>query len=84
MTVIGDSNSNSGGTMVHATAQKSAETARILLDRIRINQQISRKDYLYLAFIILSNASLSEAERRQINRLFDDVQTGRLPLFDEA
>lgn len=68
--------------MVRVTAQKSAEAARRLINRTRLTQQISCKDYFYLTSVILADTSLSEAERRQINRLFDDVQTGHLHLID--
>lgn len=61
---------------------KVSLSARQLLDQIQETQQISRKDYLQLTSVILADTSLNQAERQSINRLFDDVQTGRLHLVD--
>jgi hypothetical protein len=68
--------------MVRSTARKSIETARQILDRIKLSQQVRRQDYFLLTSVILADTSLSHAERQQINRLFDEVQTGHLQLVD--
>jgi hypothetical protein len=68
--------------MVRITTQKSAEAVQQLLDRVRITQQLSRSDYLYLTSLILADTSLNNVDRRRINRLFDNIQTGQLSLVD--
>jgi hypothetical protein len=68
--------------MVRITTQKSAEAVQQLLDRVRITQQLSRSDYLYLTSLVLADTSLNNVDRRRINRLFDNIQTGQLSLVD--
>ncbi len=53
-----------------------------LLERILTAGQLNRWEYLNLMSAILSNRELSEADRHQINRVFDYVQTGRLKLIN--
>lgn len=43
---------------------------------------MSRQDHLRLTSAILSDNEITEEERRQINRAFDYIQTGRLKLVD--
>ena len=61
---------------------KGNSTPKQLVDRALAAQQITRQDYLLLTSALLSASDLTEAERRDINRLFDTVQTGRLKLID--
>jgi hypothetical protein len=44
--------------------------------------QMSRQDHLQLTSAILSDHQMTDDERRQINRVFDYVQIGRLKLVD--
>jgi hypothetical protein len=44
--------------------------------------QMSRQDHLQLTSAILSDPQMTDEERRQINRVFDYVQIGRLKLVD--
>jgi hypothetical protein len=44
--------------------------------------QMSRQDHLHLTSAILSDHQMTDDERRQINRVFDYVQIGRLKLVD--
>lgn len=68
--------------MVRLTSKKSIPNSQQLLNRIRVTQQVSRQDYFHLTSVILADISLTVEERRCINRLFDDVQAGRLQLVD--
>ncbi|WP_088892104.1 hypothetical protein [Leptolyngbya ohadii] len=68
--------------MVRITSKKSIPNSQQLLNQIRAAQKISRQDYFYLTSAILADTSLTVEERRCINRLFDDVQAGRLQLVD--
>lgn len=53
-----------------------------LVEQILSAGQISRQEHLQLASTILSDFHITEEERRQINRVFDFIQIGRLKLID--
>lgn len=53
-----------------------------MVERIISAGQISRQEHLQLTSTILSDHKISDEERRQINRIFDYVQIGRLKLVD--
>jgi hypothetical protein len=43
---------------------------------------MNRQEHLQLTSAILSDYRITDEERRQINRVFDYIQTGRLKLVD--
>jgi hypothetical protein len=51
-----------------------------LVNRIIFSGRLSRQDHILLTSKILGNSYISDGERRQINRIFDRVQTGQLKL----
>ena len=53
-----------------------------LTERIIRSGQMSRQEHLQLTSLILSDNKISEQDRRQINLIFDYIQTGRLKLAD--
>ncbi|HEY9798477.1 MAG TPA: hypothetical protein V6D30_22785 [Leptolyngbyaceae cyanobacterium] len=53
-----------------------------IVDQILLGGQLSRQEYLQLTTAILSDYNVTDEERRQINSIFDEVQTGRLKLVD--
>ncbi len=53
-----------------------------LIDQILAGGQLSRQEYLLLTTAILSDYNVTDEQRRQINSIFDEVQTGRLKLVD--
>jgi hypothetical protein len=55
---------------------------QLLVDQILLDGQVSRQDYLLLTTTFLSDYSTSEEERRQINRVFDNLQTNQLKFSD--
>jgi hypothetical protein len=55
---------------------------QLLVDQILLDGQVSRQDYLLLTTTFLSDYSTSEEERRQINRVFDNLQTSQLKFID--
>ncbi|MBD2055500.1 hypothetical protein H6F88_05600 [Oculatella sp. FACHB-28] len=61
---------------------RSNLTIRQLVDSITTSGKMSRQDHLRLTSAILSDNEITEEERRQINRTFDYIQTGRLKLVD--
>lgn len=70
--------------MVRATQNRSNLPIRRILDRIFQLQQINRQEHLHLASVLLANQRLTTEERRQINQIFDQIQSGRIKLVDEG
>jgi hypothetical protein len=68
--------------MLWTVASKVSSNLQSILDRVLEVGEISRKEYLQLTSAILADYRMSDEERRQINRVFDYVQTGRLRLTD--
>jgi hypothetical protein len=58
------------------TQSASNQGITALIERILTAGQLNRWQYLKLMSAILSNHQLSDTDRRQINRIFDYVQTG--------
>ena len=53
-----------------------------LVDKIIASGKMDRQDYSLLTSTIIADGEVSDIERRQINRIFDYIQTGRLKLVD--
>ncbi|MBD2003882.1 MULTISPECIES: hypothetical protein [Cyanophyceae] len=56
------------------------EQIQHMVDRILSSGQLSLNEHLQLTTAILSDYNVTDGERRQINRIFDEIQTGRLKL----
>ncbi|NER39637.1 MAG: hypothetical protein F6J93_37830 [Oscillatoria sp. SIO1A7] len=54
-----------------------------LVEQILESEQIKRLEHLELTSAILSDKNITEEERRQINRIFDYIQTGRVKIVYE-
>jgi len=61
---------------------QSNQTTKQLVDRILNSGQLSRREYLQLVSTILSDYKVTDEERSQINRVFDEVQIGHLKLVN--
>lgn len=61
---------------------QSSTTIKQFVERIINIGQISRLEYLQLVTTFLSDYKVTDEERYQINRIFDDLQIGRLKLVD--
>jgi len=68
--------------MVWTIQSKSGIVLRQMVDQIISAGRINRQEHLQLTSAILSDYSITDEERRQINRVFDYVQSGRLKLVD--
>jgi acetamidase/formamidase len=53
-----------------------------IVDRILRSGKMSRQDHILLTSTVLAEGNVSEVNRRQLNRLFDHIQTGQLKLID--
>ncbi|MEB3360265.1 MAG: hypothetical protein VKK04_26310 [Synechococcales bacterium] len=58
------------------------ENIRRLLTQIETSRKISRFEHLQLMTAILSNQVETAQERRLINKIFEDAQTGQLKIVD--
>ena len=52
------------------------------VDQIIVSRQISYRQYHQLSAAILADGRVDEEERRQINRLFDAIQSGYVKIID--
>jgi hypothetical protein len=52
-----------------------------LVEQILRTGQMSQTQHFKLASALLSNQQMNETDRRQINRAFDCLQTGRVKLI---
>ncbi|MGI2903586.1 hypothetical protein [Tolypothrix sp. VBCCA 56010] len=57
-------------------------TVKKIVDRILRSGKMSRQDHILLTSTVLAEGNVSEVNRRQINRVFDRIQTGQLKLID--
>lgn len=51
-----------------------------IVERIITSGQISQQEHLQLTSAILSDQITTASERRQVNRVLDYIQTGRLKI----
>jgi hypothetical protein len=61
---------------------QSETVVKPVVDRILRSGKLSPQDHDLLTSVVLNRNDISEAERRQINRIFDHIQTGQLKLTD--
>ncbi|KOP24064.1 hypothetical protein AMR41_22010 [Hapalosiphon sp. MRB220] len=59
---------------------KSDLTVEAIVNRIIVSGEMSRQDHVLLTSLVFTNCEIDETGRRQINRIFDYIQTGRLRL----
>ena len=70
-------------TSTHKTVNSQSEIAvSKIVDRIISSGRMSRQDHILLTSTVFADGKSSDAGRRQINRIFDHIQTGRLQLVD--
>lgn len=68
--------------MIRAVQSQSNPSIHAVVQQILRSGEISRQEYSQLASAILSGHQVDDEERRQINRVFDYMQIGRLKLID--
>ncbi len=61
---------------------QSNQTLKPIVERILNTGRLSRQEHLYLVSSFLSDYKVTDEERNQINRIFDDIQTGHLKIVD--
>lgn len=60
----------------------SRQTIKPIVNRILKTSQMSRQEHLQLVTTFLSDYKVTDDDRSQINRIFDDLQTGRLKIIN--
>lgn len=60
----------------------SNQTIKLIVDRMLKTGQLSRQEHLQLVTTFLSDYKVTDEDRSQINRIFDDLQTDRLKIKD--
>ncbi len=73
---------NKRNSMYTTVNNQSESTIKTIVDRIISSGELSKKDHILLTSTVLADGEVSDGERRQINRIFDYIQTGRLKLVD--
>lgn len=69
--------------MAKKSAAISNSIIRQQIDLCLNSERITRREYLQLTSIVLSNKNIVEEDLNQINRVFDRVQMGRIKLIDD-
>lgn len=67
---------------MRSTQSQPKATLYQLVDHILAAGEISRQDHLQLTSILLAEQKLLESDRNKINRIFDQISTGRLKLLN--
>lgn len=61
---------------------QSSQTLKQMADRILTIGYLSRFEYLQLVTTFLSDYKVTDDERSQINRIFDQLQTDRMKIVN--
>ncbi|AUT03223.1 hypothetical protein CLI64_23980 [Nostoc sp. CENA543] len=66
----------------HKTTNSIDTTTKQIVDRIIRSGKMSSQDHHLLTSTVFSHHRMSDEARRQINRVFDYIQSGQLKLID--
>lgn len=64
--------------MVRQNPTPSNLSIHQLIGRILESNEIGRQQHLQLTSAMLGDKNMTDEDRRQINRIFDQIQTGRI------
>lgn len=68
--------------MVKDAQQRSLPNIQQLIREVINSGKLTRQEYMALTLAILSNQRLSEDDRHQINRVFDNIQAAQIKIVD--
>ncbi|MCS6813565.1 MAG: hypothetical protein NZ772_08360 [Cyanobacteria bacterium] len=68
--------------MVKDGQQRSLPNIQQLIREVINSGKLTRQEYMALTLAMLSNQRLSEDDRQQINRVFDNIQTAQIKIVD--
>jgi hypothetical protein len=66
----------------HNLQDQSEMSVKQIVDRILRSGKMSRQDHTLLTSTVFNQRDVREGERRQINRVFNHIQTGQLKLVN--
>ncbi|HEY9691218.1 MAG TPA: hypothetical protein V6D15_03390 [Oculatellaceae cyanobacterium] len=49
-----------------------------IVERILLSGQLTRQEYVHLITTMLSDSHITDEERPQLNRVFDNIQSGQI------
>lgn len=61
---------------------KSNQNVTQIAEKLISAGKISKQDYHQLSKVILADNQIDEEERRQVNRIFDAIQSGKVRIVD--
>ena len=62
--------------------QKSSASHRHLIHQVIDTGKVTRQDYMQLTTLFLSEQRISEDDRQQINRIFEQIQAHQIRITD--
>ena len=65
-----------------ASSSEMTPNVSEIVDRMITSRNITQQQYQRLSALVLADGTVDEQERRQINRLFDAIQTGMVKIVD--
>ena len=68
--------------MLSTAKNKSGLTVNQMVETIMTSGQITRRQHIQLTNAILSENQITEEDRRQINRILDYLQIGKIKIVD--
>jgi hypothetical protein len=68
--------------MVRAAQKQFGLSTKRIVDHVLQSKELNRQEHLYLASALLGGERLNDEERRQVNRIFDQVQNGQIRIVD--
>ncbi|MGD1873869.1 MAG: hypothetical protein ACFB02_12555 [Mastigocoleus sp.] len=68
--------------LYHIVQNQSEIAVQRIADRIIRSGKMSLQDHRALTYTVLADGEISDEDRRQINRLFDFIQTGSCQIVD--
>jgi len=68
--------------MLSTATNKSGLTVNQMVETIMTSGQITRRQHIQLTNAILSENQITEEDRRQINRILDYIQIGKIKIVD--
>jgi hypothetical protein len=68
--------------MVKDTQQRSPTNIPQLINQVINSGKLTRQEYMLLTIAMLSSQDISDTDRQQINRVFDNIQTAQIKIID--
>ncbi len=68
--------------MVKDAQQRSLTNIPQLINQVINSGKLTRQEYMLLTIAMLSSQGISDTDRQQINRVFDNIQTAQIKIAD--